>query len=86
MAVRIWGCEMNFENPADTALNGIRRFRKFLSDIGMPINFEQLGAKEEDIPELVKKFGLGDGKTGGFVPLSSEDISNIYRIAAKAVI
>lgn len=86
MAVRIWGCEMNFENPADTALNGIRRFRKFLSDIGMPINFEQLGAKEEDIPELVKKFGLGDGKTGGFVSLSSEDISNIYRIAAKAEI
>lgn len=86
MAVRIWGCEMNFENPADTALNGIRRFRKFLSDIGMPINFEQLGAKEEDIPELVKKFGLDDGKTGGFVPLASEDISNIYRIAAKAEI
>lgn len=86
MAVRIWGCEMNFENPADTALNGIRRFRKFLSDIGMPINFEQLGAKEEDIPELVKKFGLRKGKTGGFVPLASEDISNIYRIAAKASI
>lgn len=86
MAVRIWGCEMNFENPADTALNGIRRFRRFLSDIGMPINFEQLGAKEEDIPELVKKFGLGDGKTGGFVPLSTEDISNIYHIAAKTEI
>jgi len=84
MAVRIWDCEMNFEDPADTALKGIRRFRRFLSGIGMPINFEQLGAKEEDIPELVKKFGLGEGRTGGFVSLSSEDISNIYRIAAKA--
>lgn len=84
MAVRVWGCEMNFENPADTALKGIGKFRKFLSEIGMPINFEQLGAKEEDIPELVKKFGLGDSRTGGFVPLSSEDISNIYHIAAKA--
>ncbi len=84
MAVRVWGCEMNFENPEDTALKGIRRFRKFLYGIGMPINFEQLGAKEEDIPELVRKFGLGGGRTGGFVSLSSEDISNIYRIAAKA--
>ncbi|MBO5164650.1 MAG: iron-containing alcohol dehydrogenase [Ruminococcus sp.] len=83
-AVRIWGCEMNFENPEETALKGIRRFRKFLSEIGMPINFEQLGAREEDIPELVRKFGLGDGRTGGFVSLSSEDISNIYKIAAKA--
>lgn len=84
MAVRIWGCEMNFENPSDTALKGIRRFRSFLAGIGMPINFKQLGAKEEDIPELVKKFGLGGGRTGGFVSLSSEDISNIYHIAAKA--
>lgn len=86
MAVRIWGCEMNFENTAETALNGIRRFRKFLSGIGMPINFEQLGAKEEDIPELVKKFGLGGSRTGGFVSLAEEDISNIYHIAAKASI
>ena len=50
----------------------------------MPINFEQLGAKEEDIPILVEKFGLSDGKTGGFVELSAEDIASIYRIAVKA--
>ncbi len=84
MAVRVWGCEMNFENPDETALKGIRAFRKFLSEIGMPINFEQIGAKEEDIPVLVDKFGIGNGKTGGFVSLSAEDITNIYRIAARA--
>lgn len=85
MAVRIWGCEMNFENPEATAKQGIYAFRRFLSSIGMPINFEQLGAKEEDIPVLVDKFGLGeDGRTGGFVSLSSEDVAEIYRISAKA--
>ena len=85
MAVRIWGCEMNFENPEATAKQGINAFRRFLSSIGMPINFEQLGAKEEDIPVLVEKFGLGeDGRTGGFVSLSSEDVAEIYRIAANA--
>lgn len=86
MAVRIWGCEMNFEIPEETALKGIACFRSFLHDIGMPINFEELGAKEEDIPVLVEKFGLGDGKTGGFVQLSSEDVAEIYRIAAKATL
>jgi alcohol dehydrogenase YqhD (iron-dependent ADH family) len=86
MAVRIWGCPMNFENPEETALKGISCFRRFLHDIGMPINFEELGAKEEDIPVLVEKFGLGDGKTGGFVPLSSDDIAEIYKIAVKASI
>ena len=86
MAVRIWGCPMNFENPLETAHKGISAFRKFLRSIGMPINFEELGAKEEDIPVLVEKFGLGDGKTGGFVPLSSDDIAEIYKIAVKASI
>lgn len=84
MAVRVFGCEMNFEKPELTALAGIAAFRKFLHEIGMPINFEELGAKEEDIPTLVDKFGVGDGKTGGFVALSAEDVAEIYRIAARA--
>ena len=85
-AVRVWGCEMDFECPENTAREGIARFRKFLRSIGMPINFAELGAKEEDIPALVEKSGIGDGRTGGFVKLSAEDIAEIYRIAAKAQI
>ncbi|MBP7188006.1 MAG: iron-containing alcohol dehydrogenase [Ruminococcus sp.] len=85
-AVRIWGCEMNFINPELTALEGIQCFRSFLSYIGMPINFEELGAREEDIPKLVEKMGIGNGRTGGFVRLSSNDIIEIYRIAAHATL
>ncbi|MBQ6181691.1 MAG: iron-containing alcohol dehydrogenase [Ruminococcus sp.] len=86
VAVRVWGCPMDYENPENTALEGILCFRHFLRSIGMPINFEELGAKEEDIPGLVDKFGIGDGKTGGFVHLSAEDIASIYRLAARAQI
>ncbi len=86
MAVRIFGCQMNFENPEATAKEGIAAFRRFLHSIGMPINLAQLGAKEEDIPTLVKNQGVGDGKTWGFVRLSSEDITEIYKIAAKATV
>ena len=84
MATRVFGCQMDFENPESTALAGIKAFRSFLHSIGMPINFDELGAKREDIPALVEKFGLGDGKTGGFVHLSSEDVAKIYNIAADA--
>ena len=84
VATRVWGCQMNFANPEVTAKEGIRRFRQFLNSIGMPINFEQLGAKESDIPKLVKSFGIGDGETGGFVHLKANDIENIYKIAARA--
>lgn len=83
-AVRIWGCQMNFENPEETAKEGIRAFRRFLRSIGMPINFAELDAKEEDIPVLVEKLGLGDRKTGGFVQLTSADVAEILKIAANA--
>jgi len=87
MANRVFGVPMNYENPEDTAKKGIKAFRIFLKSIGMPINFEELGAKEEDIPVLVDKFGLGeDGRTGGFVNLSSKDVAEIYKIAAHATV
>lgn len=85
MANRVFGVAMNYENPEDTAKKGIKAFRRFLHDIGMPINLAELGAKEEDIPLVVKKFGLGENeRTGGFVALSSSDVTEILKIAAKA--
>ncbi|MBH1940440.1 iron-containing alcohol dehydrogenase [Mobilitalea sibirica] len=82
IAVRVWGCQMNFANPEETAKEGIERLKKFLTSIGMPINFEQLGAKEEDIPQMVEKMGLGEnGTIGSFVPLKNKDIEAIYRLA-----
>ncbi len=81
-AVRVWGCKMDFSNPEKTAKEGIQAFRSFLKSIGMPSKLCEVGGKEEDIPTLVKNFGLPkDGKTGGFVELSSEDIAEIYRLA-----
>lgn len=86
MATRVFGCAMDFEHPEATAMAGIRAFRRFLHELGLPINFAELGAKEEDIPLLVEKLGLGSGRSGGFVRLSSEDASTIYHIAAKATL
>ena len=81
-AVRVWGCEMNFEDPEKTALEGIEAFRRFLTEIGMPESITEFGGKEEDIPELVKNLCYGDGRDGtisGFVTLSEDDCSNIYK-------
>lgn len=81
MAVRVWGCQMDFENPERTALEGIHRFENFLKSIGMPLTFEEIGAKESDIPEMVKKL-MGDRESiGGLVELTAKDVENIYRLA-----
>jgi alcohol dehydrogenase YqhD (iron-dependent ADH family) len=84
MATRVFSCDMDYACPENTAYEGIRCFRNFLHSIGMPINFQELGAREEDIPVLVEKLGIGSGKRAGFVELSSEDAAEIYRIAAHA--
>lgn len=86
MATRVFGCKLDEANPENTAREGIKAFRRFLHGIGMPINFTELGAKEEDIPLLVEKHGIGDGLTWGFVRLSAKDIAEIYTIAAKATL
>jgi len=81
-AVRVWGCDMNFENPEITAMEGINRYSAFLTSLGMPSNFKELGAKEEDIPTLVKHLGATDeNPIGGYVKLGPKDIEAIYRRA-----
>ncbi len=82
VATRVWGIQMNFENPEETALAGIKAFRKFLRGIGMPLDFEEIGARAEDIPVLVDKLGVGDGVRGGFMELNKDDVTNIYKLAA----
>jgi len=82
-AVRVWGCQMDFEHPEVTAKAGIEALRAFLKSIGMPGNFEELGAKEEDIEKMAYSCVSGDGRPGrigGFVSLDQKDIENIYRL------
>ena len=86
MAERVFGCPMNYENPEDTAIKGIKAFRSFLKSIGMPINFAELGAKEEDIDTLIDTLGVGDGVRPGFVDLDKKAVRSIYEIAAHAVV
>lgn len=81
VAVRVWGCQMDFAHPEVTAAEGIEAFRNFLISIGMPKNLEALGGKREDVPKLVESLCYGDGRKGsisGFVTLNEEDCTAIY--------
>ncbi len=83
VAVRVWGCQMDFAHPEVTAKAGIEAFRNFLISIGMPKNFAELGAREEDIPKLVNVLCRGDGRDGtisGFITLNEDDCTKIYKM------
>lgn len=82
VAVRVWGCDMDFDRPETTALAGINALQNFLVSLGMPKTLGDLGAKEADIPKLVDVLCNGNGRTGaisGFVRLTEEDCTNIYK-------
>ncbi len=79
-AVRIWGSDMNFANPEITALEGIYRFEAFLKNIGMPTSFKELGAKEEDIPDMVEHL-CKRKSIGQFVKIGAKEAENIYKLA-----
>lgn len=80
-AVRVWGCEMNFENPEITAKEGIQRFQEFVTSIGMPSTLGELGGKEEDIPTLVKNMFHNKPNHGSFVKLTEEASAEVFKLA-----
>ena len=81
-AVRVWGCDMNFANPEITALEGISRFENFLRSIGMPVTFAELGAKEEDIPAMVRQLCKHENeRVGNFVEIGAKEAEAIFRLA-----
>ena len=80
-AVKVFGCQMDYENPHTTAKAGIEALRRLWGDAGLPLNFEELGAKACDIPTLVKNHG--DNPEGHFVVLHKDDIEKIFTIASN---
>lgn len=85
-AARVFGCEMDFRQPENTAREGVARLTQWLRSIGMPTTFSEIGARGEDIPAMVAHRALKPGgfPFGGFVPIQPADMEAILRIAAEA--
>ena len=82
-AVRVWGISPEGEKE-EIALKGIQALQDFFASVGLPINFEQLGAKKEDIDQLVETLTVNSrGSLGNFRKLDMKDARAIYEIAAK---
>ena len=81
-AVEVFGCEMNYAEPEDTARQGIRRLREFFRSLGMPTTLKEIeGAKAEDIPKMVahRKEKPNGFPFGGFVKIGPEEMAEILR-------
>ena len=82
MATRIFGCQMDFDDPKRTAREGVEAFKNFLRELNMPLTFAEIGADPASIPRLVEMNNIGDGVTGGYVGLDRAAHFEIYETAA----
>jgi alcohol dehydrogenase len=83
LAVRVWGCQMDFAHPEHTARAGIAALKQFWTSLGMPATYAELGAKPEDMEHMAHLACHGDvrkGTLGTFAKLNAEDVANIYRL------
>lgn len=79
-AVRVWGVEDDFQNPEQTALEGIKRIKNFFSFIGLPVTLEELNVPDDNLDLMAEKCTV-NGPVGNFKKLYKEDVWNIYKLA-----
>ncbi|MBT9775830.1 iron-containing alcohol dehydrogenase [Clostridium sp. MCC353] len=82
LAVRVWGIDMNFEDPMKTAMAGIDAFENFFKSIGMPVRIGELGVEEDRLEELAEKCTFFGKRTlPGIKEFGKEEILEVYRRA-----
>ena len=82
-ATRVWDVPLDEANPEATALRGIEAFEAFLKSIGMPLSFEEIGARKEDIGQMTDKLFGGRDTEGNYVKRTREDVMEIYESAVR---
>ena len=81
-AVRVFGVQMHFDNPKQTAFEGIDRLANFLKSIGMPERISELGVKESDVDVFADRLlARKGGGSGAYVRLGRDEIVAVYKNA-----
>ncbi|MDR0929397.1 MAG: iron-containing alcohol dehydrogenase [Oscillospiraceae bacterium] len=82
MATRVFGCEMDSDNPERTAIAGIERLAAFWASLGLPLTMKEIGIPKEDIPTLAQKARVNaQGILGAYTPLTRKEIQTIYEMS-----
>ena len=81
-AVRVWGCQMNFEDPEVTAREGIAAYKAFVKSIGMPTTLGEIGGKRRGYPDpWLQTCFYKKPNHGSFIKLTEESSAEVYRLA-----
>ncbi len=83
-AAEVMNVTVNYQNPEQTALEGIEALEGFFRQIGMPTSISDMGIDltDDQIEQLADKCSNGGTRTiGAFRVLEKEDMKAIYQMA-----
>ena len=79
-ATNVWGVSNQGNSKEEVALEGIKKFKEFLTDMGLPKSFTEANLPFDGI-ELMASKASENGPFGSFKKLNKEDLINIYSMA-----
>jgi alcohol dehydrogenase len=81
-AHRVWGVEANFNQPEQTALEGIRRLEAFYASCGLPVTLKEVNIGADRLTEMANKATASGAHTiGNFVKLDQQAVLRILELA-----
>lgn len=80
LASRVFGIELNLNNPKETAIAGVVYLRHFFKEIGLPITLQEGGFSEDQIPYIVDQFYKNNGVKHDITLLDKKEISEILHL------
>ena len=83
-AANVFGCEMDFAQPENTAREGVERLTRWCRSLEMPTTLGEIGVRAEDISAILAHRAKKSNPYpfGGFVKLYEADMEAILRLAA----
>lgn len=78
-AVKVFGVTPDMSDAKGTANEGLRCFRKWLTDMGMPVTLKQLGVPAEDMDQVIRRCMGNQDVITGFMDLDEDAVAAIFR-------
>lgn len=79
-AVRVWNVEHCFDDPEQTALEGIQRLENFFRAMGLPVTLKELDIPGDRLEEMAGK-ATEAGVLGNLTKIDRDDVLNILQLA-----
>lgn len=78
---RVFGLDINLNNPKETALLSIERLEEFFKAMELPISFKDANLPNDKIEEMAKKLVSDTDHVGSFVEIREKEALEIYKLA-----